>query len=586
VVTRPGGLASGIPHLRGRCATDGFESLALVPLRRGEGLVGLLQLNARAANQFDGGLVAFLEEIAPSLGLAVDRRRSQEALRVSEERYRVLVETSPNGVALVKLDSIILKANRRLGGLLGVEDPATLEGRRLLEFVVEEDRSRAEAEMAAFVSTGAPAAGFIRFRGGTLCFEAEITGALTSSDAAKAAMVVVIRDVTEQRKLQARLAQADRMASVGMLAAGVAHEINNPLTYVLFNLEGLASDLPAAEAALPASEASLELEKRAREALDGARRIREIVRDLKVFSRPGGDRVEPVSINRVIQGAVNMAHNEVKYRARLVADYGDVPLVQADEGRLAQVFLNLLVNAAQAIGEGDVKGNLIHVRTWRDADAVLAEVRDSGAGMTSEVQARVFEPFFTTKPAGIGTGLGLAISQGIVEQAGGHISVESTLGRGTRFVVRLPAAPDQVRPSSSPSGTPSGASSPTRGRILVTDDEPFVRAAVARLLRREHDVVEAASGREAAALLATDDRFDVILTDLVMPEVSGMDFYEGLSSTRPDLAARVVFMTGGVFTERAVRFLERHPNIRIEKPIDSASLRQVIRVLVAARGAR
>jgi CheY-like chemotaxis protein len=153
-------------------------------------------------------------------------------------------------------------------------------------------------------------------------------------------------------------------------------------------------------------------------------------------------------------------------------------------------------------------------------------------------------------------------------------------------VVRLPAAPDQARPSGKPSGTPSGASSLARGRILVTDDEPFVRAAVVRLLRGEHDVVEAASGRAAAALLATDDRFDVILTDLVMPEVSGMDFYDGLSSTRPDLAARVVFMTGGVFTERAVRFLERHPNIRIEKPIDSASLRQVVRVLVAARGTR
>jgi len=370
-----------------------------------------------------------------------------------------------------------------------------------------------------------------------------------------------------------------------MLAAGVAHEINNPLTYVLCNLESLVADLPAAEAAVPDCGEPLELERRAREALEGARRIREIVRDLKVFSRSGGDRREPVSLNKVIQGAVNMTHNEVKYRARLLADYGPVPPVLANEGRLAQVFLNLLVNAAQAIREGAVERNTIHVRTWREADSVLAEVRDSGAGMPAEVQKRLFEPFFTTKPAGIGTGLGLAISRGIVEEAGGRISVESAPGEGTRVLVRLPAAPDQATSARQPAVDASSAPGPRRGRILVVDDEVYVRAVVARLLRSEHDVVEAGSGKEAEALLATDDRFDVILTDLLMPEASGMDLHDGLVATRPELAARVVFMTGGVFTQRAIDFLERLPNIRIEKPIDSASLRQVVRVLVAARGA-
>jgi len=581
--TGPGGPASATPFLRGRCVSDGFESLALVLLRSGDDVVGLLQLNALGADRFDAGLVEFLEEIAPSLGLAVERRRSQEALRVSEERYRVLVETSPNGVALVRLDSTILKANRRLAGLLGVDDPAKLEGLHLTDLVAEEDRSRAELELASFIAHGTPGLGFVRLRNGDASFDAELMAAKTSGDAAQAALVVVVRDITEQRRLQARLAQSDRMASVGMLAAGVAHEINNPLTYVLYNLESMVADLPAVEAALPSSGEPLDLEVRAREALDGARRIREIVRDLKVFSHSGGDRLEPVSLNKVLQGAVNMTHNEVKYRAQLVADYGLVPLVKGNEGRLAQVFLNLLVNAAQAIREGDVDRNTIRVRTWQEADSVLAEVQDTGCGMSAEVQQRIFEPFFTTKPAGIGTGLGLAISRGIVEEAGGRISVESAPGQGTRFVVRLPAAPEQGVPGTDAAVLPASEPSQRRGRILVVDDEAFVRSVVARLLRREHEVVEARSGSEAEVLLAGDDRFDVILTDLLMPDVSGMDLFEGLLASRPELAARVVFMSGGVFTQRASTFLEGLPNIRIEKPIDSEALRQVVRVLVAAR---
>jgi CheY-like chemotaxis protein len=249
------------------------------------------------------------------------------------------------------------------------------------------------------------------------------------------------------------------------------------------------------------------------------------------------------------------------------------------------VFLNLLVNAAQAVREGDVERNTISVRTWRDGDSVLAEVGDTGAGMSEEVQKRVFEPFFTTKPAGIGTGLGLAISQGIVEEAGGQLSVESAPGKGTRFLVRLPAAADQPAATRPPAAEPSDKPGLRRGRVLVVDDEVFVRAVVVRLLRGEHDLVEVGSGHEAEVLLAKDDRFDVILTDLLMPEVSGMELYEGLVATRPDLAARMVFMSGGVFTQRASAFLEGLSNLRIEKPIDVDSLRQVVRALVAARGA-
>jgi PAS domain S-box-containing protein len=572
-----------LPSLRGRCSQEDYRSLALLPVRSGKEVVGLLQLNARSPDCFTPEQVQALEELLPSLGMAVERRRAVEALRTSEERYRVLVETSPDGIALTGLDGAVLKLNQRLATLLGVEEAASLEGRSFDGFVAEEDRPRAASELASFIAIGRPTETLLRFRHGAASFEGEVTRALTSSEGAPAGLVVVVRDVTERRQLQARLAQSERMASVGMLAAGVAHEINNPLTYVLANLESLGADLPAVEASLPRELAPPELVERTREALEGARRIKAIVRDLKSFSRAADERIEPVSIDKVIGSVLTMTQNEVKYRATVQVDYGAPPPVLANEGRLAQVFLNLVVNAAQSIGDGDVQGNRIAIRTWTDSGAVFVEVRDSGCGIPLELQGRVFEPFFTTKPAGIGTGLGLAISRGIVEEAGGRLSLESRPGEGSRFLVQLPAASPASAQGAEVQADPGRPVRGRRGRLLVVDDEAIIRSTLLRLLKGEHDVVLAGSGGDAERLLASDGNFDLILSDLIMPEISGMDLYEGLMLSHPDLAARMVFMTGGAFTQRAHAFLESVPNMRIDKPFDSSNLRELVRLLVAAR---
>jgi PAS domain S-box-containing protein len=581
------GQPANLPFLRSRCTQSGFESMALLPLRSGRDVVGLLQLSAKAPNRFGPDLIQFLEEIAPSLGLAIDRRRLEEERRVTEERYRVLVETSPYGVGMAGLDGTILKANQQLAELLGEKEASAIEGLRYHEFVVDEDRGRAISDFASLLAKGVMRDRPYRFRRGSREFDGEISASVyTGADGAPGAVVAVIRDVTERLLLQARLAQSDRLASVGMLAAGVAHEVNNPLTYVLYNLESLVADLPSLEAAAPKGPEPLDLVKRAEEALVGIRRIRAIIRDLKVFSKAGADRVEPVALNKVIQGAINVAFNEVKYRARLDTDFGEVPPVLASEGRLAQVFLNLLVNAAQSIPDGDVDHNRIAVRTWADAGAVFAEVRDTGSGMSEEILRQLFVPFFTTKPAGIGSGLGLSISREIVETAGGRITVESSPGKGSRFLVRLPAmAAAKVAGDLRPREAPVPVVPPRRGRVLIVDDEPLVRGSVVRLLRLENDVVEAGSGYAAATILAADDRFDAILCDLIMPELSGMELHTRLAASRPDLASRMIFMTGGAFTERALAFLDAVPNERLEKPFDSVGLRELIRAKVRVRDA-
>ncbi len=427
--------------------------------------------------------------------------------------------------------------------------------------------------------------------------------------------VHVLSDITdtkvaraERERLRANLAQSDRLATMGMMAAGVAHEINNPLSYVLYNLEGLAEDLPqlcesvrrhqehwasklgAAGMAqvVGAEQQSVDLRgfddalARVREAMDGARRIKQIARALGTFSRAESNEMAPVSVQTAIEHALNIGFNEIKYRARVVKDFQPVPAVLATDGKLAQVFLNLIVNAAHAIDEGHVEHNRIRVRTWMDTGMVCAEVSDTGKGIPPAIRDKVFDPFFTTKRMGAGTGLGLWICRNIVTELGGEIGFSSEPGRGTTFWVRLPPVP-QDWGRSQPEDDGAAPAAPTvRGRILVVDDEASIRAAIQRMLGQEHDVVTSGSGEAARELLARDRRFDLILCDLMMPELSGMDLHSWLAQVDPELADRVVFITGGVFTPGAADYLRKQKNTCIEKPIEMANLRRLTSELVLA----
>ncbi|MCL2448637.1 MAG: ATP-binding protein [Polyangiaceae bacterium] len=264
---------------------------------------------------------------------------------------------------------------------------------------------------------------------------------------------------SEHRELQARLAQTDRLTSLGTLAAGVAHEINNPLAYVILNLGYVSHALPKLlremrgsggdDGESPAEPCSAvdEVLTAIEHARNGAERIREIVRGLKTFSRPENDSRTPIDVAQVFESTLAMVANEIRHRACLVKDFAPGCEVMANEARLGQVFLNLLVNAVQALPDDRVSTNEIRVVMTAvagdggDGDRVVVEVRDNGVGIPPQVRGRIFEPFFTTKPVGIGTGLGLAICHGIVTSLGGSLTFESEMGKGTTFRVELPAAP-------------------------------------------------------------------------------------------------------------------------------------------------
>ena len=378
------------------------------------------------------------------------------------------------------------------------------------------------------------------------------------------------------KKSEASLIVEGRLASVGRVAAGVAHEINNPLAYVVMNTTVALEELQRVQAAAPPllrgalGEAIAAL----REARAGSERVRLIVRDLKVFSRSDAESRGPVDLVRVIESSVSIAWNEIRHRARLVKDLQPVPEVLANESRLGQVFLNLLVNAAQAIEPGAPAQNEVRIFTRREGDRGIVEIRDTGSGISPEMQKRIFEPFFTTKPAGLGTGLGLAICNTIVNALGGELSVESAPGKGSTFRVSLPLAPASMAP---PVSARAPAQTLRRARVLVIDDEPSVGNAIRRALLVEHDVVPVAGAKAALELLARGEAFDAVLCDLMMPEMNGMQLYEELSRTFPALAQGMIVMTGGVFTATAQEFLDRLPNQRIEKPFDVQTLRAILR---------
>lgn len=304
-----------------------------------------------------------------------------------------------------------------------------------------------------------------------------------------------------------------------------------------------------------------------------------VVSQIRASSRPQAEERGPADVRRALEAALRVTHNEMQHRARLVTEMADAPRVSGSELRLEQVFVNLLVNAMQALPDGR-KSNEIRVSLGTSARGeVVVEVADNGPGIPDEIRARIFNPFFTTKGVGTGLGLGLSICHGIVTWHDGTITVDSVPGRGSTFRIVLPALAKVVGAETSiarPKGT-RGRPLAAGLRVLVVDDEPLLAAMIGSLLEDDCQVDVAVQGRAALDRLArATTPYDVILCDLMMPGMTGMELYDEVVRLYPGLEERFVFMTGGAFTPRAIEFLARVKNRRLEKPFDSAALRAVI----------
>ncbi|HEX8792098.1 MAG TPA: PAS domain S-box protein [Polyangiaceae bacterium] len=498
------------------------------------------------------------------------RMLAEQALSQSQAGFRSLLDRLPDGVA-VHRDGVILYANPEMLRMIACDRAEDLVGRSLLDFVHPDERDSVRERLR---DDGRPGARSrerrIVARDGSERV-LEVTALPVIFEGA-VAFVAICHDVTQRKQMEERLALAERMALVGRLASGVGHEINNPLAYMLGSLELARADLAAFDREAPAREGLERLERHVRTVREGAERVRDIVRDLKSLSATSEDRLGPVDVEHALDVAAATAAHEIRLRARLVKEYGSVARAWASEGRLTQVFVNLLVNAAQAIPDGEAHENEIRISTHDEGEHVVVEIRDTGTGIAPQDLPRIFEPFFTTKAKGVGTGLGLSISHAIVAAHGGTLTAEPSSPRGALFRVTLRASIEASAPLS-PRGAP--VSDGPRGRVLLVDDEPRTAIVLAELLS-QHDVTLAHSGREAIARLAADVSFDAIVCDLQMNDGTGVDVYEYLIQRAPDLARRVIFMTGGAFTQTARAFLDRCPQPVLEKPFESTSLAALV----------
>ena len=393
------------------------------------------------------------------------------------------------------------------------------------------------------------------------------------------ALLRSVREVLRQVELDRERA-TEQLVALGRLAGGVAHEINNPLAYLLSNLQLLqerfvpvlrASTRSGTPLGLPLEEVEDTVAMLA-EALEGAHRIRAIVHDIQIATDTRPDRLEPVQVEAVLESALATVGTRLSDRAKVKRKYGTTQPVRCERSRLEQAFVELLGNAADALAPDRRHQNVLELTTFeRDGHAVV-EVRDNGEGIGARALMKVFEPFFTTRPVGQGTGLGLFITRGIITALGGTVEAESEPGKGATFRVHLPLPATLAAAGKGPAGD----GKPGRPSVLIVDDDALVARALARRLQGDFQVRVVTDAAEAKMLLTHGD-FDLVLCDLHMPGITGMELFRAVKSARPGAERRIVFMTGAAFTDEARDFAAQVENPVLEKPVDPKYLRALIR---------
>lgn len=508
--------------------------------------------------------VAFVRDVREQVAI-------EEELRASEQRFRALVDLAPD-VVVVAVAGAVRYGNRAALTTFGLGSLEDFIGRPLTDFVQPRDVELAKERLGK-VEKGDTLSpheySAIRSDGTVFPFEVSSMPILWEG---VPAILEFGRDVSERRRHEAELIEADRMASVGLLAAGVAHEINNPLTYTLLHLAKLKRMLPDLVAA---GEQQQEVLRLVDEAIEGGSRVGNIVRDLLSFVRGHDGGVQPVDLASVVRSAVKLAQTAVDSSAKIDCQFDSAPMVLANEAKLGQVFVNLVVNSLQAMQHLRPDDRRLDIHLVAKGGAVHVKISDRGSGIDPAVAGRIFDAFFTTKD-NEGTGLGLAISKSIIAGLGGTIGASPREGGGTTFAVCVPMTEMSKREEKARSTSVSGPA-----RVLIVDDDDQVATAIGELLSERYDVVCRNDCKAALALMVDEgENFDAVLCALSMPEVDGVNAYESLCSFRPDMSDRVLFVSGGARDARQQRFANVHEDRLLTKPIDVEAIFNRIDALI------
>lgn len=500
-----------------------------------------------------------------------DQLRAAEELRSSEARFAQLLDSAPDGVIMLRGDRV-LSANRVAAEMFSCDDTEQLSRLSLRELVTPAGQTALdELEQVSTVADGRHTRPILIT---TVDGRSLEVSAVPMQYEGQRLVLSFLREVTERDAMHARLLQAERLAAIGLLASGVVHEINNPLTYVLLHLQYLHKELP--KAAFDPQRIA-KLMHHLEEASHGASRVQNIVKDLRSFSRSEGEALVPVDIYRVVEAASAMVQPELGANVNLEKQVPVGMHVLGIAPKMEQVVLNLLTNAAHAMGNGQAR-HVITVRAGETAAGkVTLTVTDSGPGVPDDVKERVFDPFFTTKPRGKGTGLGLPICRSIIDSFGGRIWFSDAPEGGARVNIELQPAQAPERVPEPASSTPNVLAKTRAGKptVLIIDDERPVVTMLARFLEATYDVRHTTIPDEALTMLA-EQRFDVILCDVMMPGMSGIDLYKAVKDRAPGCERRMVFMTGGGLHPEIYEFLRDAERPKLEKPFDIQELKRVL----------
>ncbi|MFT5685154.1 MAG: signal transduction histidine kinase [Myxococcota bacterium] len=508
--------------------------------------------------------------LARAIRYAIERNKRLQAVRETEASLRRVVETHPDAMLVVSADNLIKLANPAAATLLG------RSARRLIgsrpPFPLEE---------------GTPTILELSGIGGARTVE--IVTARTTWKG-EAAWLAAVRDVSyrkREERLRRQLQHAERLAVLGQFAAGVAHEVNNPATVLMTNIQLLRMELPSLKAALhhdPELVGALqESEDMLTESLNGITRITQLTRSLQGFLEASQSEAGQVDLTDLIQNVCAMSRHQINAVAELKLDIGELPSVIASRDALSQALLNLVRNATQAIPAGNPCKNAITISAKQSGGMITIAVADTGAGIPGVLRDRIFEPFYTTRPPGDGTGLGLPLARDILRRHGGDLRLASEPGAPTRFELLLPT---DTQLNTRPPPTQTAQATARAGRVLLIDDEPMVRRTLSQqLLRSGLETAVASDGLEALEILGRDTRFDVILCDMMMPELDGCGFYEALRTQHPALTQRVLFYSGATLPDHLHAFQATVDRPVLRKPLSRLKLLNAVQELMRKRGA-
>ncbi len=542
----------------------GYITSSILSLLIAMGMVVQVLEQARERNE------TLLEEFKK--GIATRRLLEQE-VTVSEQKYQALFESASDAIFLVDLETLeLLEANQSAERLTNRNGPELI-GRSFLDLCpdvrVETKNLLENKKVFERVFSPSSELQMVRSNGAHLICEGSANLVQYNK---RPVLQINVREITERKEMESQLRRGEKLSALGQLIAGVAHELNNPLAVIM----GYSQLMAKQRTMEPRAKADM------LKILHESERAAKIVRNLLTFARPREPQMSVVDINRIVNGvlAVHDTHlqgGDIDLTKRLAPT---LPKTKADPNQIEQVVTNLVTNAIQAL-MGHAGPRKLEISTEVVDSAIRIAVTDSGPGIPQDIITKIFDPFFTTKAPGKGTGLGLSISYSIIEEHRGKVWVQSQAGKGAKFFVELPivTCPDALEAPELVTAPDLAAKrdphAPQR-RLLIVDDEPGIVEVLKEMLDDDGYMVETANNGADALNRISAGRFDLIISDLCMPEVDGQQLYKTIRESQPHLASRIIFVTGDTVSGNSRAFLEGTGNRWFSKPFNMKEIEQVV----------